>query len=241
VSYPVDYYTLGHFSKFVLPGSTAVWSSNAPGLISAAFVTPNRTLVVVAYNDSLTDKTFQVSWRQRSFRYTLPALAGATFTWTGIPAGRSEGRDRTTGSKPGQARVPSYTIDAGQQIQASSYTQISNLQSEPCADADGGFDIGYAADGSWLEYDDIDFGSGPTAVDVRWASAGAGGALEFHLDSTSGPTVAQAALAVTGGWQTWQTFPIQVSGARGLHNVFVVFRGTGTNGLGNLNWFRFRR
>jgi glucosylceramidase len=233
VSYPVDYYTLGHFSKFVLPGSAAVWSSNAPGLISAAFVTPNRALVLVAYNDSPSDKTFQVNWRKRSFSYTLPALAGATFTW-------SEGRDRTTGSNPAQVRVPRYVIDATQQIQASSYTQIANLQSEPCADADGGFDIGFAGDGSWLEYDNIDFGDGPSAVDVRWASAGSGGALEFHLDSTAGPVVGQATLPVTGGWQTWQTFPIPVSDAQGLHKVFVVFRGSGMNGLGNLNWFRFR-
>jgi glucosylceramidase len=228
VSYPVDYYTLGHFSKFVLPGSAAVWSSNAPGLISAAFVTPNRTLVLVAYNDSSSDKTFQVTWRHRSFSYTLPALAGATFTWNRPLKVRSE------------ARAPRYVIDAAQQIQASSYTEIANLQSEPCSDADGGFDIGYAGDGSWLEYDNIDFGDGPSAVDVRWASAGAGGSLEFHLDSISGPIVAQATLPVTGGWQTWQTFPIPVSGAQGLHKVFVVFRGSGTNGLGNLNWFQFR-
>jgi glucosylceramidase len=233
-SYPVDYYTLGHFSKFVLPGSAAVWSSNAPGLISSAFVTPNRTLVLVAYNDSSTDKTFQVSWQQRSFRYTLPALAGATFTWT------NDGRGRTTGAQPGQVRAPRYVIDAAQQIQASNYTQIANLESEPCTDADGGFDIGFAADGSWLEYDNIDFGTGPSAVDVRWASAGSGGTLEFHLDSISGPAIAQTALPVTGGWQTWQTFPIPVSSAQGLHKVFVVFHGSGTNGLGNLNWFRFR-
>src|SRR5205807_3898930 len=142
------------------------------------FVTPNRTLVLVVYNDSPTDKTFQVFWRQRTFRYTLPALAGATFTWTRIPAVRSEGREGTTGAKSGQARLPRYAIAAEQQIQASSYTQIANLQSEPCGDADGGFDIGHAADGSWLEYDNIDFGSGPSTVDVRWASAGSGGGLE---------------------------------------------------------------
>ena len=82
-SYPVDYYTLGHFSKFVAPGSLQVWSSNAPGLIDAAFVTPGRTLVLVAYNDSSNSQAFQISWRGRSFTYTLPALAGATFTWPG--------------------------------------------------------------------------------------------------------------------------------------------------------------
>jgi glucosylceramidase len=244
VSYPVDYYTLGHFSKFVVPGSTAVWSSNAPGLIGAAFVTPSRTpaargtshfydglVVLVAYNDSSNIQTFQVSWHGRSFAYTLPALAGATFTW---PASADASAIGSGGHDPG-----GYTIAATQQIQASSYTQISNLQSEPCTDVDAGFDIGYAAAGSWLEYDNIDFGSGPSAVDVRWASAGSGGTLEFHLDSTTGPIAAQGNFGVTGGWETWQTFTIPVSGAQGLHKLFVVFGGSGASGLGNLNWFHF--
>ena len=229
VSYPVDYYTLGHFSKFVPPGSVQVWSSNAPGLIDTAFVTPNRTMVLIAYNDSANSQSFQVSWQGRSFRYTLPPLAGATFTWA---AG-------TESSATGRSRVPPYFIAAMQQIQASSYTQSANLQSEPCTDTDGGFDLGYAADGSWLEFDNIDFGSGPNTVDVRWASAGSGGALEFHLDDRSGPIVAQGTLPVTGGWETWQTFPLSVAGAQGMHKLFLVFRGSGSGGLGNLNWFRF--
>jgi glucosylceramidase len=239
VSYPVDYYTLGHFSKFVAPGSSEVWSSNLPGLISAAFVTPNQTLVLVAYNDSSNSQTFQVPWRGRSFRYTLPALAGATFTWDGntdVATGRG---GRAGDTKAGQP-APSYSIAATQQIQASSYTQIANLQSEPCIDTDGGFDLGYASDGSWLEYDNIDFGNGPSGVDVRWASAGSGGVLEFHIDSTSGPVIAQGTLPVTGGWETWQTFPMSVSAAQGLHKLFVIFRGSGAGGLGNLNWFHFR-
>jgi glucosylceramidase len=234
VSYPVDYYTLGHFSKFVLPGSTQVWSSNAPGLIDSAFVTPNRTLVLVVYNDSSNGETFQVWWRGRTFSYALPSLAGATFTWSDDAEVASAGRGPKAGA------IPVYTIAAAQQIQASSYTQLSNLESEPCTDTGGGFDIGYTADGSWLEYDNIDFGSGLSAVDVRWASAGSGGTLEFHLDSTSGPLIAQGSLPVTGGWETWQTFPLPVSGAQGLHKVFVIFHGTGTGGLGNLNWFQFR-
>jgi len=238
VSYPIDYYSLGHFSKFVLPGSTALWSSNAPGLISAAFKTPEGKVVLVAYNDSSAGKTFQVSWRGSSFAYSLPALAGATFTWIAT-AGERTGRTLPAGvSRP--VRSTPYAITATRQIQASSYTQIANLQSEPCSDAEGGFDIGYSTDGGWLEFNNIDFGSGPAAVDVRWASAASGGALEFHLDSASGPAIAQGSLPATGGWQTWQTSSIPVSGAQGLHTLFVVFRGNGANGLGNLNWFRFR-
>jgi glucosylceramidase len=233
VSYPIDYYTLGHFSKFVLPGSTEIWSSNAPGLIDAAFVTPERGRVLVVYNDSANSESFQVWWRGRSFGYTLPALAGATFTWTDPEA-------PAAGRRPRSGPIPAYTIAAAQQIQASSYTQISNLQSEPCTDTDNGFDIGYAVDGSWLEYDNIDFGSGVSGVDVRWASAGSGGTLEFHLDGASGPMIAQGSLPVTGGWETWQTYPMTVSGVQALHKLYVVFHGSGSGGLGNLNWFRFR-
>jgi glucosylceramidase len=239
VSYPIDYYTLGHFSKFVLPGSVALWSSNAPGLISAAFATPDGKVVLVAYNDSSADKSFEVSWRGRSLVYSLPALAGATFTWIANEGARGGGLS-TADILRQPVRRPRYAIAATGQIQASSYTQIANLQSEACNDAEGGFDIGYSADGGWLEFDNIDFGTGLTTVDMRWASAGSGGALEFHLDSASGPTIAQGSLPVTGGWQIWRTFSMPVSGAQGLHKVFVVFRGSGTNGSGNLNWFRFQ-
>jgi glucosylceramidase len=239
VSYQIDYYTLGHFSKFVLPGSVALWPSNAPGLISAVFATPNGKVVLVAYNDSSTDKTFQASWRGCSFAYSLPALAGATFTWIAGP-GKGTVRRGMTAAVPRGVRWPHYTIAATGQIQASSYTQIANLQSEPCSDAQGGFDIGYSADGGWLGFDNIDFGSGPTTVDVRWASAGSGGALEFHLGSATGPTIASGSPPMTGGWQTWKTFSFPVAAAQGLHSAFVVFRGSITNGLGKLNWFRFR-
>jgi glucosylceramidase len=240
VSYPVDYYTLGHFSKFVLPGSTAVWSSNAPGLIGAAFKTPNGGSVLVVYNDSEIARTFQVAWQRRSFHYTLAALAGATFTWSPEPDVRVAERSETAilGQR-GQAIATDYTISALQQIQASSYTEEANLESESTSDTDGGFDLGYAVDGSWLEYDNLDFGSGPGTVDVRWASNGSGGRLEFHLDSVTGPIVGQGNFPVTGGWETWQTYSIPVSGAHGVHRLFVVFHGSGTNGLGNLNWFRF--
>ena len=141
----IDYYTLGHFSKFVLPGAVHIWSSNAPGVISAAFINPDGGRVLVAYNDSAASRTFQVVSRDKSFLYTLPALAGATFTWT-EPAGPIRAV-KPAGTRP--PRFPAvregneYRIHAAtQRIMASSYTDISNLQTELCADADGGFDAG---------------------------------------------------------------------------------------------------
>ncbi len=240
----IDYYTLGHFSKFVLPGAVRIWSSNAPGLIDAAFINPDGERVLVSYNDSAASRTFQVVSKGRSFLYTLPALAGATFTWT-EPVGPTRAigpQDVRAPRYPVAHRSSEYSISAtAQRIMASSYTGISNLQTEQCTDTDGGFDAGFSSDGSWAQFRNIDFESGVQSVDVRMASAGSGGTLRFRLDSVSGPLAAEVAVPITGGWQTWQTVNARVTGATGVRDLYVVFaRNAGSGGIGNLNWFQFK-
>jgi glucosylceramidase len=242
VTYNIDYYTLGHFSKFVLPGAVRVWSSNAPGIVSAAFTNPDFTETLVAYNDSSSSQTFQVTSRGRFFVYTLPALAGATFVWTPGPPGPAS----RLPMRPAIARAgppTAYRVSAvSQQIQVSSYNDMSGLETESTADTAGGYDVGYAAVGSWAEYQNIDFGSGVSSVNVRVASDGSGGNLEFHLDAVSGPLVGTATMPVTGGWQTWTTVTAPISGATGVRNLFVVFAtGAASGGVANLNWFQFIR
>src|SRR4029077_20849855 len=110
ISYSIEYYTLGHFSKYVLPGANRVYSSNAQGIVSAAFVNPapDNSRVLVAYNISSATQTFQVLWGTQTFTYTLPSLAAATFTWSGTQAG-----------------TPAYTVSAKSQIQASSFNSTA--------------------------------------------------------------------------------------------------------------------
>jgi len=241
VRYNIDYYTLGHFSKFVLPAAVRVWSSNAPGVVSAAFINPNGTEALVAYNDSSSSQTFQVTSYGRSFAYTLPALAGATFLWTPEQRGLAS-RFLVQPALDRPSPPPGYTVSAlSQQIQASSYNDMSGLETETTSDTGGGYDLGYSADGSWAEYQNIDFASGVSSVNVRVASAGTGGTLEFHLDTLNGPLAGTATLPVTGGWQTWTTVTAPISAAAGIRNLFVVLRNGGASGaIANLNWFRFR-
>jgi glucosylceramidase len=245
VSNMIDYYTLGHFSKFILPGAVRVWSSNASGIISAAFLNPDHmTRVLVVYNDSSSSETFQVVWNGLAFSYTLPALGGATFEWTAAPTvvGCVGGRGQTASfhfdiPKP----CPQYTVPATAQIQASSYTNVSNLETESTADTRGGFDVGYSSDGSWAQYRNVDFGPGVTTVSARVASGGSGGTLEFHLRSPFGALIAQATVPVTGAWQNWTTVTAPVSHVQGLNSIYVVYRATaGANGIANLNWFQFQ-
>ncbi len=54
--------------------------------------------------------------------------------------------------------------------------------------------------------------------------------------------VASIPIPSTGGFQSWQTTqPVTVSGASGVHDLYVVFKApaSGTTALGNVNWFQF--
>ncbi len=239
----IDYYTLGHFSKFVLPGAMRVWSSNIPGIVTAAFVNPDQSKALVAYNDSAVSRTFPVVWGGKSSTVTLPALAGATLTWSGDPGEVCrDAEPARDAARRLSARCWQYDLKATQQIQASSYNDIRGLQTEPTMDTDGGYDLGYAANGYWAKYSRVDFGSGVSSVNVRVASGGSGGTLQFRLDSVTGPIIAQATIQNTGGWQNWTTVTAPVSGAKGVHDLYLVYSYTGsdTSGIGNLNWFQFQ-
>lgn len=217
----IEYYTLGHYSKYVLPGAKRIYSSNANGIVSVAFQNPDSSKALVVFNAAGVSTPFAVQWGTQSFSYTLPALAAATFTWSGT-----------------QNSVP--TISATSQIQGSSYSTESGLQTETTSDTNGGYDLGYINPGASAVYKNVDFGSGVTGVSVRTASAGNGGTVEFHLDSPTGTLVATATLPVTGGWQTWQTVTAPASGATGVHDLYIVFGGGGTTkSIANLNWFQF--
>jgi glucosylceramidase len=242
ITYGTEFYTMGQFSKYVLPGATRVYSSNAPGIVSAAFVNPDNSSVLVAFNDSGQSETFEVQWGTQSFTYTLPALAAATFTWSGTQTG-----------------TPAYTVSATSQIMASSFNSTAGnntlgnyltwgLETELTSDTNGGYDVGYSSDGDYAVYKNVDFGAGVSTVTARLACLGGsgggncGGALEFRLDSSSGTLVASVTIPSTGGWETWQTTPgSSVTGASGVHDLYVGFKApaSGTASLGNLNWFQF--
>ena len=219
VTYDIEYYTLGQYSKFVLPGATRVYSSNTPGFISAAFKNSDGSKALVVYNEGSQAQSFRTVWGGKTFSYSLPGLSGGTFTWSGSQSG-------------------GYAVAATSQIQASSYNDELSVETEGTSDTGGGYDVGYISNGSWLHFKNINFGSGVSSVNVRTASAGNGGTLEFHQDSVGGTLLGTATLPVTGGWQNWTTVSAPITGATGVHDLYLVFKGTPP--IGNINWFQFQ-
>lgn len=128
-------------------------------------------------------------------------------------------------------------------IGAAYYSGQTGTSVEVCTDSGCGQDVGGNTPGDYLWYDNVDFGTtSPTSVTTRIASgATIAGTLQYRLDSATGPVVAQLITSSTGGWQTWtsQNSTLTTS-ATGKHRLFVVFSGTGSADLANINWFQFQ-
>ena len=131
---------------------------------------------------------------------------------------------------------PPLASSAYSQNEAENYGSQSGVIPETCGE--GGQDIGSIQNGSYVAYNNVDFGTGATNFQARVASATSGGNIEIRLDSTNGTLVGTCVVAGTGGWQTWVTQTCSVSGATGIHNLYLKFTG-GSGYLFNVNWWKF--
>ncbi|OEU83740.1 MAG: hypothetical protein BA873_14130 [Desulfobulbaceae bacterium C00003063] len=78
-----EYYSLGHFSKFVDPCAYHIESNTYDDQIeTVAFQNPDGAKVLVALNASWSEPNdFDVQWDGKYFSYSLPIASIATFVW----------------------------------------------------------------------------------------------------------------------------------------------------------------
>ena len=143
----------------------------------------------------------------------------------------------------------SCTTTATSDISADCYSASQGTISvTSTTDADpGGVDSSQAAqlaNGDYLEYSGINFGSGSSQFDARVASGAAGGVsglVEVVLDNPANAPVGSFAVGSTGGWSTWKTIPANISTVTGTHNVYLEFSsGAGGNPpFVSLHYFNF--
>ena len=146
-------------------------------------------------------------------------------------------------SGSGTTPPPSGNRDAYSAIQAESYDSQSGTTTEATSDTGGGSDLGYIANGDWALYKGVNFGStAATQFYARVASgaaSGVSGLVQVRLDSQTATPVGSFALANTGGWQTWQTVPANISSVTGTHDVYLTFSSGQPADFVNVNWFDF--
>ena len=163
------------------------------------------------------------------------------------------GGTATAGSGPSASPSPSATATSGgggggtvsaySTIQAASYNANNGTQTETTTDTGGGQDVGYIDNGCWLAYDNVAFGDvGANQFVARVASgaaAGVGGLVQVALDSPSATPVGSFSISSTGGWQSWETVPANISLVTGTHTVYLVFSSGQPADFVNVHWYTF--
>jgi glucosylceramidase len=80
----VEYYSIGHFSKFVRPGARRIASTEFPsgsGLNSVSFKNTDNSKVLIVLNESSENKIFSVIINNTLFNASLEANAVASIIW----------------------------------------------------------------------------------------------------------------------------------------------------------------
>jgi glucosylceramidase len=77
----LDYYALGHASRFVAPGAVRIAATETGDVVDVAFRNTDGSIVLIALNTGKAAQAFNVQSAGQGFAYTLPAGAAATFVW----------------------------------------------------------------------------------------------------------------------------------------------------------------
>ncbi|MCU0354736.1 MAG: carbohydrate-binding protein [Cytophagales bacterium] len=165
---------------------------------------------------SITARSGVSSISGNSFSYTIPAYSVLFFKLNSSapPATRNTyGNNNNPWSiaASGTTRIEAENYDAaGQNVAYYDNTtgnsggqyRNNDVDIETCSE--GGHNVGWIANGEWLEYTVNVAQAGNYKIDARVASQSAGGNLEITFSNGS-KTTGGKTFAATGGWQTWTT------------------------------------
>ena len=109
---------------------------------------------------------------------------------------------------------------AGVTLQAEDFDAGKGVQRAPN-------NIGSLDSGDWVKFDDVNFGTGVTRLDVRLAlpSRAAGKKIEVRVGGTSGTLLGTVTTSGTGGWSTYKTQSKAINKVSGVKDLFLVFKG----------------
>jgi uncharacterized delta-60 repeat protein len=115
------------------------------------------------------------------------------------------------------------------------YRTTEGVDIEATNDNGGGYDVGYTAQGEWLEYTINLPRSGSYSIDTRVASAISGGLFHYEIDGQN--VSGSIAIPNTGDWQSWTTITNNLGTlSAGTHTLRLVFDpSSNTGGQGNFD------
>ena len=181
-------------------------------------------------------------WTHQSNGELVNPNSGLCLTDPGGATGTQLQIQTCTDAANQQWTLPTTSSTGGLTVTASNYTAANSVGTEATTDTGGGSDVGWINGSSWLEYANVNFGSGLTTASARIASALSGsnlGTVQFRLDSLTATPFATFTVNSTGGWQNWVTAGPVTASPTGTHTLYVTFTTSLNQNFVNVNWFEF--
>ena len=121
-------------------------------------------------------------------------------------------------------------------IEAENFDYLKGVSMEICPE--GTMDLSVNKSGYYSGYNNIDFGlKGSESALIRLACTTAGNTVEIHVDSPTGALIGTATTTNTGNLTTYADITCPVTNVKGLQNIYLVYKGTGT--ICKVNNFKF--
>ncbi|MFD9108173.1 PQQ-dependent sugar dehydrogenase [Streptomyces bottropensis] len=149
----------------------------------------------------------------------------------------------TDGGGGGQAPLTTHDQNVVQPThrQAEHYGDSSGIAVQSKDTAHGGKTVGNIDDGDWISFEPYVL-SDAEKITARVSSGGAGGTLEVRAGSPAGRLLGSATVPVTGGWDTFQDVTADLArGPRGSTTLYLVFKGSDSGGLFDVDDFTFTK
>lgn len=142
-------------------------------------------------------------------------------------------KNTVTGIVKGVANLNPFKV-----VQAETIAWTEGL--ETAFDQEVGIYVTAVDHGDNLKVRNVDFGSGVKSFNASVAAATSGSIIEIRLDSPEGTVVGDLKVKNTGGLKNWKLLTCKVNSVKGVHDLYFVFKGNGTELL-NFDYWEFNK
>ena len=125
------------------------------------------------------------------------------------------------------------------QVEAGTICYEKGVKTRPRGGDQQGVYVSAMENGAYIKIKGVDFGTnGATNFLASLAAAGDGTAISLRLDNETGTPIGTLRVKSTGAVDKWETQACKITGAKGIHDLYLKFFGTNAPVL-NVNWWRF--
>ena len=126
-----------------------------------------------------------------------------------------------------------------EQVDAATICYEKGIKAKPRGGDKPGMYVSATNNGAYIKIKGVDFGKkGAASFSASVSSATPGATIALRLDSETGKTVGSLKPAAAGASDDWHTQSCKITGARGVHDLYLKCFGSALT-IMNLDWWKF--